>query len=301
MRKKGLKNRKWIAGALAAAMALTVCGAAEKFDMADGVGSGGELRSGAESGSLKRPVSPGEAAEGDSGMMFAEPMAGGASGSLKDYSAAKESSSALPGEASDTAFPPEQEEILIEPAPGLLTAGEWRDNQNWGFLVNLVQTGSFRFRTFGIAPYQRVVVHVVSEGAPALNTRAVLYDAAGNILTEAVTDHTGTAYLYFNVYGEIQGTAEPDHVVLITPDGQMVTEGLDGAQSSLVKVEPGQNAGGQQPPQGDDIVYPVEDADGADDVPTDDPDGAEGIHTDDPDGAEGFHADDPDRAEGFHA
>ncbi len=265
MKKKRGKNRKWLAGVLAAAMMLTGCGAAKKLNMADGgeklgaadgTGSGDILRPGGESDSDKKPVWPAETTLGDGGTVHTDSAAGGAEG-LMDFSGTLESSAALPGEKSEEMLLPEQEEIPgIVPAPGLLTAGEWRDNLNWGFLVNLVQTGSFRFQTFGIAPYQRVVVHAVSEGKTAANMRAALYDAAGNVLAEAVTDHTGTAYLYYNVYGIVPGTAKPDHVTLITPDGQTVTEGLDGAQDSLVTVDPGQNPDGQQSMQESDVLYP---------------------------------------------
>ncbi len=232
------------------AMVFAGCGDAEKNMSSDGVGSSGEKLSGLASDSTMKPASSGDtgAEEGD-GLMFAEPMDAMAGGMAMDSAPVSESSSVMSSEKSDIAIPPEQEEVpQIEPAAGLLTAGEWRDNQNWGFLVNLVQTGAFQFWTFEIAPYQRVVVHAVSEGAPAKNTRATLYDAVDNVLAEAVTDHTGTAYLYYNVYGKEQGTAEPDHVTLVSPDGQTVTAGLDGAQSSLVTVEPGQNIGGQQEP-----------------------------------------------------
>lgn len=107
----------------------------------------------------------------------------------------------------------------IPPQAGLLTAGEWRDNENWGFFTNLVQTGRFSFRQFGMAPYQRVVVQALSNGEPAAKVKVRLCTVSGSAISCAVTDHNGKAYLYYNVY---DGAEIADHVVLEKPDGEVV-------------------------------------------------------------------------------
>lgn len=143
---------------------------------------------------------------------------------------------AAPGESIGTEGSTEPDgehfpENTIKPQAGLLTAGEWRDNENWGFFVNLVRTGRFGFRTFGMVPYERVVVQALSGGQPAGKIKVELNTVSGSAIATAVTDHNGKAYLYYNVYGETQ---MPDHVVLIKPDGSRVEAGLSQA------ADPGQ-------------------------------------------------------------
>ncbi len=140
---------------------------------------------------------------------------------------------------------PEQTSLIpsIEPAAGLLTAGEWCDNQNWGFLVNLVQNGYFDFYTFGIAPYQRVVVHVTSAGNPVKQARTILYDTDGNEITAAVTDYSGTAYLYYNIFSTTSERAEADYVAVEDGSGQTITAELSGTEKKTVVVEPEQSDG----------------------------------------------------------
>lgn len=155
----------------------------------------------------------------------------------------------MPGEYSEPEFSWESTEIAgeagatnsIEPQAGLLTAGEWCDNENWGFFANLVQTGRFNFHTFGIAPYERVVVQAASDGVPTEKVKVKLYTASGSAIAAAVTDHDGKAYLYYNLHGE---AFEAGYVVLTKPDGSEVTADLaDVSGSYAVEVQPD---GGQQ-------------------------------------------------------
>lgn len=145
---------------------------------------------------------------------------------------AEESRETEAAETMDSMMEPKEEEIPapelkedepIPPRAGLLTAGEWRDNDNWGFFTNLVHTGRFSFRRFGIAPYQRVVVQAFSEGVPAGKIKVRLCTASGSAIAYAVTDHNGKAYLYYNIYG---GQESADHVVLVKPDGSEVLANL---------------------------------------------------------------------------
>ena len=48
----------------------------------------------------------------------------------------------------------------IEPQAGLLTAGEWNDNNNWGFFTNLVNSDRIAFPSFDIDPRFRTAVTV---------------------------------------------------------------------------------------------------------------------------------------------
>ena len=79
----------------------------------------------------------------------------------------------------------------------LLTAGEWRDHENWGFLMNLVGTGHLTLPEFGIDLLHRVSVTATDPAGNVLpNVKAELLDAKGNVLWTAMTDQAGHAYLF---------------------------------------------------------------------------------------------------------
>lgn len=83
------------------------------------------------------------------------------------------------------------------PEAGQLTAGEWNDNDNWGFFTNLVNSDTITFPSFGIDPTRRTAITVKSkDGSPILNAQATLLDKDGKVLWSAVTNKQGTAYLF---------------------------------------------------------------------------------------------------------
>ena len=83
------------------------------------------------------------------------------------------------------------------PEAGQLTAGEWSDNDNWGFFSNLVNSGTSEFPSFGINPTNRTAVTVKNkEGSAIVNAQARLLDKSGNVLWEADTNKQGVAYLF---------------------------------------------------------------------------------------------------------
>ncbi len=223
MRKRRIAAKVLLLSMLAGIIA--GCGSAEGGSLdieREGDYVGNAMLSGGADGSsgLELPVeSSGKGFTGEGAcddMMAAD----GAMDSIKSSDKVSVESEAMPGEYSGGGegceyFPGK----AVEPQAGLLTAGEWRDNENWGFFANLVRTGRFGFRTFGIVPYERVVVQALSGGQPAGQVKVELNTVSGSAVATAVTDHKGRAYLYYNVYGETQ---QPDHVVLIRPDGSRV-------------------------------------------------------------------------------
>lgn len=96
---------------------------------------------------------------------------------------------------SDEVLPPEPE---IPPQVGLLTAGEWNDNRNWGFFTNLLNTGTIELpRQYGVVPNNRTAVTVKDSSGRALSNAAVnLLDEEGKVLWSGVSDHEGNAYLF---------------------------------------------------------------------------------------------------------
>lgn len=95
--------------------------------------------------------------------------------------------------SSDSDITPEVE----LPEAGQLTAGEWNDNDNWGFFSNLVNSGTITFPSFGIDPRYRTAVTVKSEdGSPIANAKVRLIDNGGNVLWSSVSDKQGQAFLF---------------------------------------------------------------------------------------------------------
>ncbi len=80
---------------------------------------------------------------------------------------------------------------------GILTAGRWNDNNNWGFFSNLVNTDAISFPSFGINPCCRVCVTVKnSEGTPLPNKKVSLVDKDNKTIWSSVSDKNGVAYLF---------------------------------------------------------------------------------------------------------
>ncbi len=79
----------------------------------------------------------------------------------------------------------------------VLTAGRWKDNDNWPFFTNLVNSGSIYFPSYGIDPRNRVQVDVRDEEGNGLRNEAVeLYSTGGELIWTARTDKDGRAYLF---------------------------------------------------------------------------------------------------------
>ena len=106
----------------------------------------------------------------------------------------------------------------ISAEPLKLTAAEWKDNENWPFFVNLVNTELISFPSFGLDPRNRVEVRVQREdGTPLGNRAVVLTDGEGNTLWQARTDKHGVAYLFW-----MEGQT-PDRVVCGNASAQVQT------------------------------------------------------------------------------
>lgn len=79
---------------------------------------------------------------------------------------------------------------------GQLTAGEWNDNENWGFFTNLVNGGRIDFPAFGIDPRFRTAVTVKNKnGDPIVNATVTLFNEETPSWS-GVTDKEGVVYLF---------------------------------------------------------------------------------------------------------
>ena len=93
----------------------------------------------------------------------------------------------------------------IQPQAGLLTAGEWNDNKNWGFFENLVRAKTIEFPSYGIDPRYRYRVEVrATDGSAVVNAKVTLYNADNQPLWTAMTDKEGMVYLF--APSEYEGT-----------------------------------------------------------------------------------------------
>ena len=144
---------------------------------------------------------------------------------------------------------------LQKPRPGLLTAGEWNDNAEYDFLLQLIQTNQ-EWRTFEqrwqMNPGRRTEVKVTSGGKPAVNAEVELLDNSGETLWAARTDNSGTAYVFaaFNT-----GTARA-----VEPAGLQVS--CNGSQVQK-PYTPGKNyeisiTGGKATPPALDLMFVVD-------------------------------------------
>ncbi len=98
----------------------------------------------------------------------------------------------------------------VRPASGQLTAGRWRDVDNWAMWLKLMDpSGQWRAVTqsWGFMPVELVKVEVVSGQAPAIDAEVVLKDAQGAALWTARTDHAGRAYLFPSFFTGAPGVA----------------------------------------------------------------------------------------------
>lgn len=97
----------------------------------------------------------------------------------------------------DVVLPDKDPAVSIPAEVGVLTAAEWKDHENWGFFANLVNSDTISFPSFGIDPTQRIAVTVTNPAGDAMpNAKVQLLDADGNAIWNAVSDKTGTAYLF---------------------------------------------------------------------------------------------------------
>lgn len=93
---------------------------------------------------------------------------------------------------------PYEEKVIDTPQAGTLTAGEWNDNDNWGFFQNLINSQTIEFPVFDINPVNRTEVNVKNEsGEPSVNAKVEMLSADNSIIWTSITDKDGKAYLFY--------------------------------------------------------------------------------------------------------
>ncbi|HLF64007.1 MAG TPA: vWA domain-containing protein [Saprospiraceae bacterium] len=83
--------------------------------------------------------------------------------------------------------------------PGMITAGEWNDLEEWDFWSGLLKKEEYAayLRKWNLLPDQRYAVEIFgSHGNPVINACVLLKDAYGEIIWSALTDNSGSAELW---------------------------------------------------------------------------------------------------------
>ena len=89
----------------------------------------------------------------------------------------------------------------IDAVSGTLTAGEWNDNENYAFLLNLISdqgTYSSYVNAWKYSLVRKLDVVVMDNDGPADNVCVTLVDKESNVVATSFTDIKGVAYLYVN-------------------------------------------------------------------------------------------------------
>lgn len=116
----------------------------------------------------------------------------GGEGAASGETAAKDGTVDTPAEPEpDDKLPDNNAQAFV------LTAGEWNDNNNWGFFTNLIKSGTIKYPVFGFDPSCRIAVTVTKEGAPAKDQPVELVDIEGNVIWSARSDKKGMAYVFY--------------------------------------------------------------------------------------------------------
>ena len=184
-------KKRFICAALIAAIALssTACG---RVDMAaEDIGAVG-----GETNGLSYTAKSADGVEGD--VAYDDGFGEEAPAAAADRSLGADTK-ALSDEAANVAGSATIDESTDRnlPEAGQLTAGEWNDNENWGFFSNLVSSGTIAFPSYGIDPTSRTKITVKNtEGTAVPNAAVRLLDADGGVLWSAVSDKNGVAYLF---------------------------------------------------------------------------------------------------------
>lgn len=183
-----MKQKRFICAILTAALALSVCGCGSKYT------------------STEDAVTAGVAAKSTTGADGTAMYADGGEEGLGIERGYDMEAAAAEGMAADdaAAFNGPAERGTVDesknknlPEAGQLTAGEWNDNENWGFFKNLINSGTISFPSYGIDPTNRTMVTVKSaDGSAVVNAKADLLDKDGNTIWSSVTNKEGIVYLF---------------------------------------------------------------------------------------------------------
>lgn len=231
-------------------MVLSFAGCAQDevaTEAVDVVGGGGRYNGGADAGAVGAADAENSiAVKGDSFMHEAEDFAPSegvlADGDYEEYSFsdAVGDSAVAEGGVYEDCYGEEVvkcpvEEDYIRPKAGLLTGGEWRDNDHWNDWVSLYQSHQdwdYYRDLWEIDFDSRHEVIVTANGVPVEG--AVVSQGDGAVAT-AVTDNQGRAYLFFE-----DCRSDTQHEITATYNGVSASIGTSMEGDCSYKIDLGQ-------------------------------------------------------------
>lgn len=135
-----------------------------------------------------------------------------------DYDGEAEAGAGVDCEGDEILDEPDYEEDIAdddaeyEPSPdpseemtaGTLTAGEWRDNENFEEYRKLMSEDKWQgnYDAYKIKTSRRYAVTVRDSKGELTENALVTLKAGGRVLGQARTDNKGRAYVYYNIYGK---------------------------------------------------------------------------------------------------
>ena len=249
-------RRKWTAVMMAVVFVLVMvcggCGSEEKSDSSTKSDSGSHL-SAVPEGASDADAYDDTTADGEIGEVKNDLYSETADMEAMDISEdATSASFAKGGEGDATVERPAEQEIMPEAEAGMLTAGEWCDNDNWGFFKNLFTDGNdwSTYRDgWNMDFTNRIAVTVTYKGKALRDAKVELNDKEGNVIWQAVSDYAGKAYVFYNVAND----NEKPESITVSKATYRTTKKLEGGDPISVKDD--KAADNQQQKE---AVYPQE-------------------------------------------
>lgn len=126
------------------------------------------------------------------------------------------------------------EEPEIPPQAGLLTGGEWNDNEHWNDWVSLYQThedwNTYR-DIWRLTFDSRYEITVTSDGKPVEGAEVSVPEG---MISRAVTDSKGKAYLFFS-----DSYSDTEHKLIVKYDGAELSQPVDMQGSRSIDIDIG--------------------------------------------------------------
>ena len=93
---------------------------------------------------------------------------------------------------------PDERKNTISPQAGQLTAGEWSDNEDFDFFLDLLNENEWydKMDMWGFDDFSRIEVNVYSYNKPVQNAVVKLMDEQEDVVFTAKTDNKGIAYVF---------------------------------------------------------------------------------------------------------
>lgn len=121
--------------------------------------------------------------------------------------------------------------------PGVITAGEWSDLNNWAFWKNILQKDTFQTIPghWGFYTTNRISVNITgTDNSPQIDVPVKLIENGTTVFT-AKTDNKGNAELYVNLF-QNSGVTNFSNLLLNINNGSKIISGIKKYEDGINKV-----------------------------------------------------------------